>query len=99
MLAMDIGIHGEAGAERTKVSGTFQSEEGGGSLSCMRGHNRHRHSIPPLPIFMKSTWSYCPDNTCDFIYQIQPANVVVERMINQIISQENGYQYFKAVSG
>ena len=34
-----------------------------------------------------------------FYVQIQPANVVVEKMISQIISQEVGYQYFKVDEG
>ena len=31
--------------------------------------------------------------------QVQPADKVVERLISQIVSQEPGYQYFKAEPG
>ena len=33
------------------------------------------------------------------VFQIQPANAIVERMINQITSQEEGFQYLKVEKG
>ena len=68
-----LGVHGEAGAERTKVN----------------------------PFYISNTEQYY---MCMYTYgsrnwQVEPADKVVRRLIDQIVSQEPGYQYFKAEPG
>ena len=70
-ICLSIGVHGEAGAERTKV----------------RHHEAHSLIIYTTLLLLRDCM------------QVQPADKVVERLISQIVSQEPGYQYFKAEPG
>ena len=38
-------------------------------------------------------------NTLFLLFQVQPADKVVKRLIDQIVSQESGYQYLKMEPG